>query len=273
MSVRIINGDCRTMLATLPDQSVQCCVTSPPYWGGLRDYGHDDQIGLEREPADYVSVLVGVFREVRRVLRDDGTLWLNVGDVYAASGKGGGGSRGDRKSWDTITDRKGFRMPPAGYKMKDLTLVAFALANALRVDGWYLRSTIIWRKPAAVEPMRADRPAVSHEYLFLLSKHEIYAASNPGEKWWGHTVWDIRTDSDGSHPAAMPSELARRCILVGSQVGDTVLDPFGGSGTTGLIAKQLGRSAVLVELNPTFVAMGDGRILDDAPLFADMEAS
>lgn len=272
MTVHILTGDCRDLLKTLPAQSVQCCVTSPPYWGGLRDYGHASQLGMERQPAGYVETLVEVFRGVRNALRDDGTLWLNVGDVYAASGKGGGGNRGDRKAWETVSERKGFRMPPDGYKMKDLTGVAFALADALRVDGWYLRSTIIWRKPSAVEPMRADRPAVSHEYLFLLSKQEIYACEDPGEKWWGHTVWDIRSDSDGSHPAAMPSELARRCIVAGSKPGQVVLDPFGGSGTTGLVAKQFDRSAVLLELNPDYAAMADARIRGDAPLFDEVAA-
>ncbi len=197
-----------------------------------------------------------VFREVRRVLTADGTLWLNVGDVYAAGGNGGGGKK-DRKAWATVAGRKGFRMPPHGYKMKDLTLVAFALADAIRRDGWYLRSTIIWRKPSAVEPMRADRVAVSHEYLFLFSKEKRSAAKNPGEKWWGHSVWDIRSDSDGTHPAAMPSELARRCIVAGSSPGGVVLDPFGGSGTTGRVAEQNDRTAVLIELNEDYAAAAD----------------
>lgn len=270
MTVRILQGDCRTLLAGLEPESFACAVTSPPYWGGLRDYGIDGQIGLERNPADYVAVLVGVFEEVRKALRADGSLWLNVGDVYAASGKGGGGNQGDRHAWATVKDRKGFRMPPAGYKMKDLTLVAFQLGDALRRAGWYMRSTIIWRKPAAVEPMRLDRPAVSHEYLFLLTKSEECAVRNPGEAWWGHTVWEIPPENDAEHPAAYPPELARRCIVAASQEGDTILDPFGGHGTTGFVADRLRRNAVLLELNPAFVANADRRVRSD--LFAGMAA-
>jgi len=270
--VRILRGDVFAMIATLPDESVHCCVTSPPYWGGLRDYGCHGQIGMERQPDDYCAVLVNVFRDLHRVLRADGTLWLNVGDVYAASGKGGGGNRGDRAAWATVKERKGFRMPPTGYKMKDLTLVAFQLADALRQDGWYLRSTIIWRKPAAVEPTRIDRPAVSHEYLFLLTRSEVYCASNPGESWWHHTVWDIRAEPETDHPAAMPSELARRAIVAGCPAGGTVLDPFLGSGTTALVADRLQRNAIGIELNPAYADMAEKRIRGDAPMFAEVIA-
>lgn len=257
MTVDIRQGDCRDVLATLPDNSVNCIVTSPPYWGGLRDYGQEKQLGLEREPHDYVAVLVAVFRAARRVLRDDGVFWLNIGDVYAASGKGGGGKAGDRKNWETVRERKGLRMPPPGYKMKDLTLVAFQVADALRRDGWYLRSTIIWRKAAAVEPMRADRPAVSHEYIFLFAKSERYACANPGEKWWGHTVWDIQRSRAIDHPAAYPVELARRCIAT---TNGNVLDPFFGAGTTGLAATQLGRDCIGIELNPEYIAIARKRL-------------
>jgi site-specific DNA-methyltransferase (cytosine-N4-specific) len=243
----LIRADARQI--PLVDGCVQCVVTSPPYWGGLRDYGHSRQVGLERDPADYVAVLVSVFREVRRVLAVDGVAWLNVGDVYAASGKGGGGNHGGRACWDTVRERKGFRMPPAGFKMKDLTLVPFALADALRRDGWYLRSTVIWRKPSAVEPKRLDRPAVSHEYLFLLSQQERYAVQPVAEKWWGHTVWDIRADADGTHPAAMPSELARRCIVVGAAPGQLVFDPFIGGGTVGEVAERHDRRWVGTDLS------------------------
>jgi DNA modification methylase len=257
--IRILEGDCTKVMRELAENSVHCCVTSPPYWGGLRDYGHAAQLGLERDPAAYVTALVEVFRDVRRVLRGDGCLWLNVGDVYAASGKGGGGSAGERDCWSTVRERKGFRMPPAGYKMKDLTLVAFQVADALRRDGWYLRSTVIWRKHAATEPMRLDRPAVSHEYLFLLAPSEQYQCRGVGEPWWGHSVWD-------------PSELARRCIVTGCPEGGTVLDPFGGAGTTGLVADQLQRNAVLVELNPDYIAIARRRIAADAPLFAEVHS-
>lgn len=263
MAVRILTGDCRDQLRNLESDAFACAVTSPPYWGGLRDYGVPGQLGLERQPEGYVAGLVAVFEEVRRVLRPDGSLWLNVGDVYAASGKGGGGNQGDRHAWATVKDRKGFRMPPPGYKMKDLTLVAFQLGDALRRAGWYLRATIIWRKPAAVEPMREDRPAVSHEYLFLLTKSEHSAVRNPGEKWWGHSVWDIAPENDAEHPAAYPPELARRCIVAGSEEGGTILDPFGGHGTTGFVADRLKRHATLIELNPDFAAKADNRVRSD----------
>ncbi|WP_230413256.1 DNA-methyltransferase [Paraburkholderia antibiotica] len=239
---------------------VQTIVTSPPYWGGLRDYGHEAQLGLERDPAEYVRVLVETFRLARDLLAEDGTFWLNVGDVYAASGKGGGGNRGDRAAWSTIKERKGFRMPPAGYKMKDLTLVAFQLADGLRRDGWYLRQTVIWKKPAAVEPMRLDRPATSHEYLFLFSKSEMYRAHNPGHKWWGHSVWEIGSDSDGSHPAAMPSELPERCILATTEHSHIVFDPFLGSGTVAASAQKLDRSWIGCELNEKYEPLQRDRL-------------
>ena len=270
MTVRILRGDCRDMLTTLPAGSAACAVTSPPYWGGLRDYGDARQLGLERQPEEYVAALVKVYREVRRILAPDGSLWVNVGDVYAASGKGGGGNQGDRHAWATVKERKGFRMPPEGYKMKDLTLVAFKLADALRRDGWYLRSTVIWCKPAAVEPMRLDRPAVSHEYLFLLTPGEHCRVRNPGEAWWGHSVWEIAPENDAEHPAAFPAELPRRCIVASTHEGDTVLDPCAGHGTTGFVADRLKRDAVLVELVDDFAEKADTRIRQD--LFAGVPA-
>ncbi|MCE5309699.1 MAG: site-specific DNA-methyltransferase [Acidobacteriales bacterium] len=264
----ILEGDALAVLRTLPDESVNCCVTSPPYWGGLRDYGVDGQLGLERDPDEYIANMAMVFAEVKRVLVPRGTLWLNLSDAYAASGKGGGGCVGkDRKCWDSIRERKGFRMPPQGYKMKDLTLYPAQLANALRASGWYLRSTIIWEKAAAVEPMRLDRPAVSHEYIYLLAKSEMYDAVNPSEPWWGHSVWLITRDGFSEHQATMPEELARRCIVVGCPEGGTVLDPFAGSGTTGVVALRHGRQFVGIELNPTYCEMARRRIQGDAPLF------
>lgn len=260
-AVRILQGDCLEMLKTLPASSVQTCVTSPPYCGGLRDYGCDGQIGLERDPADYVAALSRVFLEVRRVLSASGALWLNIGDTFAASGKGGGGSAGKRGSWDTVSERKGFRMPPDGYKMKDLTLVPFQVADRLRRDGWYLRQTVVWEKLSAVEPVRLDRPSSSHEYLFLFAKSETYATRDPGEKWWQASVWRVPSDVCADHPATMPRELARRCVVASSSRGGIVLDPFGGAGTTGLVAEQEGRRAVLIELNPQYAAMARRRIV------------
>jgi site-specific DNA-methyltransferase (cytosine-N4-specific) len=257
--VKLLEGDCLEVMPTLPT-GFKCCVTSPPYWGGLRDYGMPAQLGLERDPSGYVAAMVTVFGEVRRLLLEDGVLWLNIGDVYAASGKGGGGCQGDRVSWETVKDRKGFRMPPSGYKMKDLTLVPFQVADALRRDGWYLRKTVIWEKPAATEPERLDRPSLSHEYLFLFAKSEHYATRNPGEKWWGSSVWRIGPNLNGDHPATMPRELARRCVVSSSKPGDLILDPFGGSGTTGHVAIATGRRAVLIELNPEYLEMGRTRV-------------
>lgn len=244
----VLHGDCREILPTLEAESVNCVVTSPPYWQ-LRDYGHPSQLGMELTPELYVAALVDTFRAVRRVLKADGSLWLNLGDSWAASGKGGGGNRADRKNWRSIVGRSGFRSPPAGYKMKDLTLAPFQVAHAMRQDGWYLRQVIVWAKPAAVEPLRLDRPAASHEYIFLLTPSEHYAVRNPGAAWWGHSVWSIRSDADSSHMAMMPTELAVRCIRAGTSPGETVLDPFAGSGTVGIAAQSLSRRAVLIDLN------------------------
>lgn len=232
---------CDARSLPLANESVQCVVTSPPYWGGVRDYFVDGQIGLEREPVDYVAALLGCFREVRRVLMSDGTLWLNIGDVYAASGKGGGGISDKHRSWESIRERKGFRMPPAGYKMKDISLTPFMVAEALRRDGWYLRSTIIWSKPAAIEPPRLDRPSTSHEYLFLLAKSETYATRSPNEPWWFSTVWTIQPSSSVDHCATMPEELVRRCLISSTAPGDLVLDPFAGSGTVARVCEKLSR--------------------------------
>lgn len=249
----IINSECVTALRALPENSVPCCVTSPPYWQ-KRDYGHADQLGQEPSPEEFVDSLVTVFDEVRRVLTPDGSLWLNLGDSYAAGGNGGGGSlRKRRAQWREIVGRKGWRKAPPGYKSKDLTLVPFLVAFALRERGWYLRQTIIWWRGVANEPNRLDRPAVAHEYLFLLSKSEDSAVRDPGEPWWASSVWKIPASAGAAnHPAPMPAELARRCIVAGSKPGEEVLDPFGGSGTTAMVALELGRRALLIELNPDY---------------------
>jgi site-specific DNA-methyltransferase (cytosine-N4-specific) len=242
-------GGAREVMCELPSDHFDCSVFSPPYWGGLRNYGDDRQLGMERDPADYVAALVATCRELRRTLHPNGTLWLNIADAYAASGKGGGGNRGGRKAWETIAGRTGFRAAPKGFKPKDLVLVSFMVAEALRIDGWYLRKTIIWRKPAAIEPERLDRPSLSHEYIFMLSKSQHYAARNPGGAWWHHSVWDIRPGGYPGHPAAFPVELAQRCILAATEPGGRVLDPFGGAGTTAVAAAQAGREVTLIELN------------------------
>lgn len=269
MSIRHLIGDCRDVLPTLPDESVHAVVTSPPYFR-QRDYGMAGQIGQEQTSADLADALSEVFQEVHRVLRPDGSLWLNIGDTYAAGGNGGGGSLvAKRRQWTGAHERKGWRRQSPGFKEKDITLTPFVVADTLRADGWYLRSTIIWNKETATEPPRLDRPSTAHEYLFLLSKTKRYAVSHPGEPWFLSTVWTIRPQPTATdHPAVMPAELARRCIVCSTRPGDTVLDPFGGAGTTGLVADRLQRNAILIEINPAYAATAERRIDRDAPLLA-----
>jgi site-specific DNA-methyltransferase (cytosine-N4-specific) len=268
-SWRVLVGDAREKLAELGDGSAQMCVTSPAYWQ-KRDYGRDGQLGMEATPEGYVDALVDVLGGVHRVLQDDGSLWLNIGDSYAAGGNGGGGSLArKRRNWRSIVGRRGWRSAPEGYKSKDLTLAPFQVADALREWGWYLRQCIVWWRMVANEPNRMDRPAVSHEYLFLLSKSEDSSVRNPGESWWSQSVWSIpaAVGSDG-HPAPMPEELARRCIVAGSRPGGLVVDPFNGSGTSGVVAVTLGRSYVGIDLNGGYVESSRRRIGNAAPLFA-----
>ena len=317
-------GNAVTVLTTLPEKSVQCCVTSPPYWG-LRDYGVDGQLGLERTPDEYVANTVNVFREVRRVLSDDGTLWLNLGDSYAA----GGGS--DTQRLDKLGLRLGTgggkkhssrpcgRAPLANLKPKDLVGIPWRVAFALQADGWYLRSDIIWSKPNPMPESVRDRPTKAHEYVFLLSKSQRYyydadAIAEPftygswsaegdiagrtkkgrheptpkglqmtdradsaglrGECYPtngrnARTVWEIATKPyPEAHFATFPPELAERCIKAGSKPGDTILDPFGGSGTTAAVATGLGRSAIHIDLNPNYLQLALNRI---GPILCDVK--
>lgn len=145
-------------------------------------------------------------------------------------------------------------MPPAGYKQKDLTLVPFQVANALRAAGWYLRATVVWNKMRGIEPKRLDRPSVGHEYVFLLARSEQYAARDPGEAWWGQSVWAISPHASVEHPATMPEELARRCIVAGSNPADVILDPFAGSGTTVRVANRLGRVGIGLDISREYLA-------------------
>lgn len=273
MTVRIITGDALTELAKLPAESVHCCVTSPPFFR-QRDYGGAGQIGQEDTPADLADALSEVFADVRRVLAADGCLWLQIGDTYAAGGNGGGGSlAAKRRQWIGAHERKGWRRQSPGFKEKDITLTPFVVADTLRADGWYLRSTIIWNKETATEPPRLDRPSTAHEYLFLLTKGEFCRVRDPGESWFRSTVWTIRPQPTYTgHPAVMPAELARRCIICSTTGGGTVLDPFLGAGTTALVADRLGRDAIGIELNPTYVELARRRIEADGPLFADVAA-
>jgi DNA modification methylase len=321
MSVLVITGDCREVLRTLPESSVHCVVTSPPYFG-LRDYGVEGQIGLEQTPDEYVAKLVDVFREVRRVLRDDGTLWLNLGDSYAGGNSTGkwreGSARADGKvRGDGATSRRNRNGIGAvsGCKPKDLIGIPWRVAFALQADGWYLRQDIIWNKPNPMPESVRDRCTKAHEYIFLLSKSERYyfdseavkeealhptvrhkstrktkaqeaaflgnAPTNLGRCGTAEdgmrnrrSVWTVATEPfKGAHFAVFPPSLIEPCILAGCPKGGTVLDPFGGSGTTGLVADRLGRNAVLIELNPEYAEMARRRVLRDGGMFADIELS
>lgn len=259
----ILVGDCRERLPEIPSESVQAIITSPPYWN-QRDYQNPKQIGMEKTPELFTETLRGVFAEGKRCLKSDGVLWLNLGDSYAAGGYGGGGRMGpERKCWDTIRNRKGFRKPPPGFKDKDLCLVPFMVATALRIDGWYMRATVIWQKRNGTEPLRLDRPSVSHEYLFLLSKSRRYYSRNPGQAWWGHSVWFIDQDREAEHQAPMPLELAQRCIAASSRPGDTILDPFSGYGTSAKAALQSGRNFMGIELNPEYAKKSETNLWQD----------
>ncbi len=266
--MKILEGNALDRLRELEGESIQCCVTSPPYWK-QRDYGFKEQIGLESDPLDYVEKLSAVFAEVRRVLCQEGSLWLNISDKWATGGNGGGGSLAiKRRVWREQTYNhgktlKGWRKAPLGYKNKDLVLTGFMVAERLRQDGWFLRKVIIWSKPSATEPPRLDRPSVSHEYLFLLSKANNSSVRDPGEDWWQSSVWKITPGAYKDHPAVMPCELVRRAIVSGSKPGDTVLDPFAGSGTTAVVAVKHGRDFVGVEINPDHISMTYDRILKE----------
>jgi DNA modification methylase len=194
MKTDILNGDCIEMMKTLPDRSVNCCVTSPPYFG-LRDYGHEGQIGLEETPEAFIQKMVEVFSEVKRVLRDDGTLWLNLGDSYAGSGKGRnadgshqeGGKQGTNKGTVLGSLVKTYAQD---CKPKDLIGIPWMVAFALRADGWYLRQDIIWHKPNPMPESVQDRCTKAHEYIFLLSKsskyyYDIESIKEPVKQDWG----------------------------------------------------------------------------------------
>ena len=373
MTVTILKGDCREVLKTLPDESVHCVVTSPPYWG-LRDYGVAAQIGLEPSPAEFVEQMVAIFRDVRRVLRNDGTLWLNLGDSYMGGGRGGGAENCKQRtnvgSLDAAPNQR-----VRGYKQKDLVGIPWLVAFALRADGWYLRQDIIWSKPNPMPENITDRCTKAHEYIFLLSKNARYyydqdailepaadarrlsswderketepvRRGDPGQS--GHvthtatlasrdgrnkrSVWEIATAPfSDAHFATFPPALIEPCILAGCPkeccakcgapwtrdvertamvisrsehthergrtrssgtmlkpaksitigfspscacnadvVAGTVLDPFGGAGTTGMVADRLGRNATLIELNPEYADMAERRIKSDAGMFADV---
>lgn len=327
----IIIGDAKTELSKLPEKSVNCCVTSPPYFG-LRDYGVDGQIGLEETPEDFTGKLVDVFREVKRVLADDGTLWLNIGDSYAGSGKGPAGNLGKTHNEREMTHTKSSALVPHGCEPKDLIGIPWRVAFALQADGWYLRQDIIWAKPNPMPESVRDRCTKAHEYIFLFSKSAKYyfdheaikepaaypngpnspesiksphgqgftRKSNPEKEFTFRprvedTRKDLRTDTEsrhrskipggqslekspsglrskrsvwtvstkpykGAHFATFPPDLIEPCILAGCPPGGLVLDPFGGSGTVGAVAKENDRDFILIELNPEYKPLIDDRL-------------
>jgi len=346
--ITILQGDAIDQLHTLPEQSVQCCVTSPPYWG-LRDYGTEGQIGLEKTPEEYTQKMVEVFREVKRVLRDDGTLWLNLGDSYSGSGVNDGTvnpgiSKSSERCDVSTVSRPNTKI--SGLKPKDLVGIPWRVAFALQADGWYLRSDIIWSKPNPMPESVTDRPTKAHEYMFLLSKKakyyydadavrephvtqenrpdgiirnrlfeydskenqlrprkckdregfrggpgSLYTNNNTFDNSYkmarngtnipGHsgnynaagecllnpngrnrrTVWEITTQpTPEAHFATFPEALVEPCIKAGSKQGDMILDPFGGSGTTGLVARNLKRDCILIELNPVYIGISRNKL-------------
>jgi len=310
VSVDIRIGDCRELLRAMPDESVHCVVTSPPYFG-LRDYGVAGQIGLEPTPDAFVAEMVAVFREVRRVLRGDGTLFLNLGDSYAGywGEKYAHKPFGKDREPDASTpphkrspDFKQWRLKP-----KDLIGIPWRVAFALQADGWYLRSEIVWSKPNPMPESVTDRPTSAHEKIFLFAKSARYfydaaavrEAGRGGGRFNGsvdyaagdrndagrrdvavaedrnlRNVWTVPSQPFAdAHFATFPPALIEPCIKAGCPVGGTVLDPFGGAGTTGLVADRLGRDAILVELNPTYAEMARRRIAGDAGMFADVSAA
>ena len=289
-------GDSLNVLRTMPDQSVDCCVTSPPYFG-LRDYGTEGQYGLEASPAEYVETMRALFAEVRRVLADDGTLWLNIGDSYANTSGGGptsssstlrgnghvgGGPKVKATTGAAVARRDGL-------PSKNLLGIPWRVAFALQDDGWILRNDIIWSKPNAMPESVTDRLSTRHEHLFMFSKSTRYwfdldpirephvstpdreggnalrgqkamrpvgpnsgayseGGRNPGD------VWTIATQPfPGAHFAVMPAELARRAVVAGCKPGGVVLDPFSGSGTTGLVAQRNGRKYVGIDLSAEYL--------------------
>lgn len=320
MSAAVLVGDVRATLRRMPDASVDCVVTSPPYWG-LRDYGVPGQIGLEPTLAEHLAVMVAVFREIRRVLKPHGTCWVNYGDCYATTPNG-------RPAEEVVGDDRTFRDKPFStiqgtLKSKDLCMVPNRLAIALQDDGWWVRSEIIWNKTNPKPESVFDRPAAVHEKIWLITKSESYfydpealkepvtGTANPrrkdgeykpakGTTWgqnragtWketyvpelrnGRNVWTFQIEgTKDAHFATFPQELARRCIAAGcpktvcgacgavdscgglcshfDRRPGHVLDPFGGSGTVGLVASQLGLQSTLIELNPAYAAIAHRRI-------------
>jgi len=288
----LYRGNSLDVLKSLPDESIDCCVTSPPYWG-LRDYGCNDQLGLEKTPEEYVSNMVQLFREVRRVLRQDGALWLNLGDSYAGGGRAG---KDGIQKWGGIemSGERKYGAPqsvPIGLKPKDLVGIPWRVAFALQADGWYLRQDIIWHKPNPMPESVKDRCTKSHEYIFLMSKSPRYYFDSDAIKepanYAGQdrgksrnispkgvtemdnkqyddrnkrSVWTVPTKPfKGAHFATFPITLIEPMVMTTRQ-GAVILDPFFGSGTTGLCAVQNGRRYIGIDLNPEYCEIAKQRI-------------
>jgi len=275
MNYKIIQGDCREALKQIDADSVHTCVTSPPYFG-LRDYGGGGgEIGSEQEVNEYVQALVDVFREVRRCLRPDGTLWLNLGDSYMAQKNVAPPPQSIGGQRDMPTFIPGNRRDQKGLKFKDLIGIPWRVAFALQADGWWLRQDIIWSKPNPMPESVTDRCTKSHEYIFLLSKKSHYYYDHEAikettisgeEKKNKRSVWTVNTKGyKGAHFAVYPKNLILPCILAGCPEGGTVLDPFTGSGTTAVVALENNRNFVGTELNPEYIQLAENRIKEEIP--------
>jgi site-specific DNA-methyltransferase (cytosine-N4-specific) len=264
-------GDALEVLRTLPPGICRTSVTSPPYWG-LRDYDTEGQIGSENDVSEYIQKLTDVFHELRRVLTEDGTLWLNLGDTYTSGGR----------TW-RAPDKKNparamsYRAPtPDGLKPKDLVGVPWRVAMSLQADGWYLRSEIIWYKPNVHPESVKDRPTRAHETIFLLSKNEDYCydfeavreQGSNGQKRNKRSVWSVPTEAfNDAHFATFPPKLIEPCVLAGSKEGDYIIDPFFGSGTTGLVANLHKRNFIGIELKAEYIKIARKRLGEHAIIF------
>ena len=300
---KIYNEDCLQTMARMDDGSIDCCITSPPYWG-LRNYQVEGQVGLESTPEKYSAKMVLIFSEVKRVLKKEGTLWLNLGDSYA--GNMSRASEGGRAGYGT--PREGiFERIPKGLKSKDLIGIPWRIAFALQADGWYLRSDIIWHKPNPMPESVTDRPTKAHEYIFLMSKNAKYyydadAIREDGTRYeWNtqkfkcgdltkhhgstkgkevgypeagrnkRTVWTVTTQGyKEAHFATFPEKLIEPCVLAGCPKDGIVYDPFGGAMTTALVSLRAGRDYIMSELSPEYCKIGERRLkqlLDQKDLF------
>lgn len=303
---KVLIGDVLSRIRDIPDESVQCVITSPPYWG-LRDYGHDGQVGLEESPEEYVSKMVEIFAEVKRILKDDGVLWLNLGDSYAgnnsrASNNGRAGYGNPREGVFTRTGE--------GLKPKDLVGIPWRVAFALQADGWWLRQDIIWHKPNPMPESVTDRCTKAHEYLFMLTKSSRYFFDNEaikepsadlgkteirfgGSKYGDsddpkhatksgnsytdtgkknkRSVWTIAPKPfRGAHFAVMPEALVEPCVLSSSRPEDVVFDPFTGSGTVGVVSLRYQRNFLGTELNPEYGEIARNRIQDSIGILGEV---